>query len=62
MLAVKVQRWRLRRTTQAIHNRRAESLIRNLFCNDKIDVEERVEFAQVTKQIRGSFAEILLLA
>ena len=44
----------VRRAPQAIQNRRAESLIRNSFCNDKIDIE-LVELAQITKQIRSCF-------
>src|SRR5205807_4074005 len=51
----------VRRALQAIRNRRPESLKRNSFCNDKIDIE-RIEFAQVAKQIRGGFAKILLFA
>jgi hypothetical protein len=33
-----------------------------LFCNDKIDIVHGVEFAQVTKQIRGRFTKVLPLA
>jgi hypothetical protein len=35
--------------------------MRNSFCNDKIDVE-LIELAQVTKQIRGGFTEVVPLA
>src|SRR5260370_10425316 len=49
----------VRRALQPIQNRSAESLARNSFCNDKIDIE-RVELAQVAKQIGGGFAKMLL--
>src|SRR2546423_4248227 len=50
-----------RRALQPIQNRSPESLLRNLFCNDKIDIE-LVELAQATKQIRRRFAKLLFLA
>src|SRR5260370_11043671 len=49
----------VRRALQPIQNRSAESLARNSFCNDKIDIE-RVELAQVAKQIGGGFAKMVL--
>jgi hypothetical protein len=51
----------VRRALQAIHYRRAESLRRNSFRNDKIQVE-RIQFAQRAKEIRGRFAQVLPLA
>src|SRR5438132_14425189 len=45
---------------QPIQNRSPESLSRNSFCNDKIEIE-LIELAQETKQIRRRFAEILFL-
>jgi hypothetical protein len=50
----------VRRALQPIQNRSPESLPRNSFCNDKIEIE-LVELAQGAKQIRGRLAEILFL-
>jgi hypothetical protein len=52
----------MRRAPQPIHYRRPESTIRDLFCNDKIDIVHRVELAQITKKIRRGFTKILVLA
>jgi hypothetical protein len=51
----------MRRPPQPIQNRRAQPLIRNSFCNDKIDIG-RIELAQIAKQIRRRFAQVLFLA
>jgi hypothetical protein len=51
----------VRRTLEPIKNRRAESLRGNSFRNDKIETE-RIELAQVAKEIRCGLPQILMRA
>ncbi len=50
-----------RSALEPIHYRRAESLRRNWFCNDKIEIEP-IELAQVAKEVGGCLSWILFFA